>query len=101
VTLREYFAYKLAFRANSFNMLHRCGKLFQEKMVDNQIKCESNTLKWAQMNQQKLRCDSYQGLIDHLARRAQSEHLTTGTRIILPSTFMVNNFSFKYNSLNS
>jgi hypothetical protein len=92
VTLREYSAYQLAFRANSFNILHRCGKLFQQNVVDKWTKNESNNINWVKRNQATLRVESYQGLMDHLRTEAALGDRQVGSVYILPSTFPVSIF---------
>lgn len=89
VTLREYSAYQLAIRANYHNIMHRCGKLFQQIIVDKWTKVEANNINWVRANQATLRVENYQGLMDHLHTEAANANRVVGKVYILPSTFPV------------
>eukprot|EP00794_Sanderia_malayensis_P017148 gene17148-biopygen14755 len=99
VSLNEFYAYRIQVR-NAFSALHSASMLFQQYLVDAYTKIEGNTLNWILRNQQQLRVDSYQGLMDHLNRRANTEmqmanalnpnqpvEIQVGRVVILPSSF--------------
>lgn len=48
------------------NPLHRGGRLFQQYVVDNYVKIESQKLRWLRSNQEKFRREFRQGLQDSL-----------------------------------
>ncbi|WKX98137.1 hypothetical protein Q1695_013657 [Nippostrongylus brasiliensis] len=85
VSQREYYSYLISLRS-SFNPLHHAGKLFQQYLVDSYVKIEQNRLNYARTHQRELRCDSYQGLMDHLMG-SEDVQTAAGQRIILPSSF--------------
>eukprot|EP00794_Sanderia_malayensis_P011547 gene11547-biopygen9217 len=72
VSLNEFYAYRIQVR-NAFSALNSASLLFQQYLVGAYTKIEGNTLNWILRNQQQLRVDSYQGLMDHLNRRANTE----------------------------
>ena len=48
----------------SFNTIHRMGRLFQQYVVDMYAKIESSRLQYLRFNQGQLCADLYQGLAD-------------------------------------
>ena len=56
-------------------------------MVDAYTKIEGNELTYIRTHQAQLRVESYQGLVDHIHRRAEAEDANVGRIVILPSTF--------------
>ena len=89
VTLREFYAHRLSLRQNNDNLIFLAGKLFQQYVVDAYVKIESNNLEFIRHNQKQLRVEEYQGLIDHISRRASTEQVDIGRMYILPSTYIV------------
>ena len=85
LTLNEFYAFRIAVRDN-FSTIHRSRLLLQQYLVDAFTKIEGNELAYIRTHQQQLRVDSYQGLMDHLGRRAQAENVTVGRIVILPSS---------------
>ena len=86
LTLNEFYAFRIAVR-DTFSTIHRSCLLLQQYLVDAFTKIEGNELAYIRSHQQQLRVESYQGLMDHLGRRAQAEDVTVGRIIILPSGF--------------
>ena len=86
LTQLEYYIYSMAIR-REFSALHLSGRLFQQFVVDSYVKVEGQRLDFIRRNQQQLRADSYQGLLDHLEVAAAERHLQAGRVVILPSTF--------------
>ena len=86
VTQMEYYAYRIAIR-DEFNPILWGGKLFQQYLVDAYCKAESNRLNYLRKIQRELRAESYSGLADYVAHRAEREGMIPGTVVILPSSF--------------
>ncbi|CAG8714197.1 27868_t:CDS:2, partial [Dentiscutata erythropus] len=86
VTARQYYAYKLHNRQDSSSLLHYGGRLFQQYVVDNYIKIESERLNYLKFNQDKLRKELYQGLHDSY-KSGITNMLEIETRTILLSSF--------------
>ena len=85
LTLNEFYAFRIAVRDN-FSAIHRSRLLLQQYLVDAFTKIEGNELAYIRTHQQQLHVESYQGLMDHLGRRAQAENVTVGRIVILPSS---------------
>eukprot|EP00794_Sanderia_malayensis_P002727 gene2727-biopygen2251 len=99
ITLNEYYTFRIQIR-DGFSSIHSASLLFQQYLVDAYTKIERNNLNWIMKNQQQLRVDSYQGLMDHLNRQAGEEmqmanalnpnqpvDIQVGRVVILPSSF--------------
>ena len=71
---------------DNFSTIHLSRLLLQQYLVDAFTKIEGNELAYIRTHQQQLRVESYQGLMDHLGRRAQVENGTVGRIVILPSS---------------
>ncbi|CAG8590897.1 6099_t:CDS:1, partial [Dentiscutata heterogama] len=68
-------------------MLHYGGQLFQQYVVDNYVKIESERLNYLRFNQDKLHKEHYQGLHDSYLLGVTNT-AEVGTRTILPSLFI-------------
>uniref|UniRef100_UPI00358F89E5 uncharacterized protein n=1 Tax=Myxine glutinosa TaxID=7769 RepID=UPI00358F89E5 len=86
LTLNEFYAFRMAVRDN-FSTIHRSRLLFQQYLVDAFTKIEGNELNYIRTHQAVLRVESYQGLMDHVHRRAEAEGANVGRIVILPSSF--------------
>lgn len=84
VTCREFYSHRMQYRPGSQTLL-RGGRLTQEYVVDAYAKQENDRLSYIANNQQQLRSDLYQGVADAVA--AGDSGRTTGTRVVLPSSF--------------
>ena len=72
----------------TFNILHRMGRLFQQYIVDMYVKIEGERLSFLRHNQRKLRADVYQGLADVISNSdGNINGSQVGKKIILPSSF--------------
>ena len=60
----------MAIRPN-FSALHLAGKLFQQFAVDACVKIEGQRLDFIRHNQNQLRAESYEGLLDYLENAAE------------------------------
>ena len=87
VSEKEFYMYRIAYRDQSRNHIHACGKLFQQYLVDSYVKIEQSRLNYLRNNQDKIRVQNYSGLMDHLARVREEEDLLPGRIFVLPSTF--------------
>lgn len=65
-------------------MLHLSGRLFQQFVVDIYAQIEQDRLLYLRYNQDKIRADVYQGLID---ATVSGEFNRIGRRVVLPSSF--------------
>ncbi|XP_024190810.1 uncharacterized protein LOC112194807 isoform X4 [Rosa chinensis] len=83
----DYYAYMLQMRQGHENPLHRGGRLFQQYVVDNYVKIESQKLRWLRSNQEKFRREFRQGLQDSL-HAGENDAGNVGRRTILPSSFI-------------
>ena len=88
-TCLQYYSYRLMVRsANTFNIIHRMGRLFQQYIVDMYSKIEAARLAYIRYNQSKLHAEVYQGLSDAIqACDGNVDGSQLGKRVILPSTF--------------
>ena len=66
MTQHKYYKYRLFFRSNEFNILHRAGRLFQQWCVDMYSKVIHWKFNWTAENQNVIRAELYQGLEDAL-----------------------------------
>ncbi|XP_021737552.1 uncharacterized protein LOC110704077 [Chenopodium quinoa] len=85
VSPREYYAYKLQCRPN--NMLLRAGRCLQQYIVDMYVKIENTRLDYFRHNQQKIRDDLYQRVLDSI-QDGETSAINIGRRVILPPTFI-------------
>ncbi|AQK61186.1 hypothetical protein ZEAMMB73_Zm00001d054073 [Zea mays] len=66
VSVRDYYCYKFQIRPGIFNPILYGKRLFQQFAVDTYIKIESSRLDFIRKNQDRLRADLYQGLVDSM-----------------------------------
>ena len=85
VSRAAYVKYRMATRDG--NVFLMGGRLFQQWIVDSYVKIEKDRMNFCRINQQKIRADTYQGLIDHLQRTADDTNSHVGKMVILPSSF--------------
>ncbi|CAA0834185.1 Unknown protein, partial [Striga hermonthica] len=86
VSVREYFAYRIHDRDHEPSTILSARRLFQQFVVDAYTMVESSRLRYIRFNQNRLRCDLYNGLADAVLR-GDTDPSSRGKRIILPSTF--------------
>ena len=71
-----------------------CGRLTQQYVIQAYIIIESNRLNFYRYNQEKLRIECYQGIVNHVARRSFNnsnnfnELECLGNVFVLPSTYL-------------
>ena len=89
VTMREYYCFYLCPR-NHFSPILFPSPLLQQYCVDQYVKVEDNNLNFHRNNQNRLRVERYQGLIDFLNDNANNNNNNNnrpGIPVILPATF--------------
>ncbi|XP_074314080.1 uncharacterized protein LOC141649285 [Silene latifolia] len=85
ISCREYYAYKFQIRHG--NLLIRGGRLFQQFIVDMYVKIENTRLDILRLNQEAIRADLYQGILDTL-ELGEISACNVGKRIVLPPSFL-------------
>ena len=83
VSAMEYYCYRLMQRDN-FDIIHRCGRLFQQYIVDACAKIQQSRLNYIRFNQNNLRSDIYSGVADAVLANDGDR---AGRRIVLPASF--------------
>ena len=88
VTARDFAAFYLMQRPESYtgNYLQRCQKLYEEYIVDQYCKVESQRLQYVSQNQSQLRTHLYSGVED-ATKKGDRDASSVGKRVILPSSF--------------
>jgi hypothetical protein len=88
ITMQHYAAYFMNDRQPPGNALFVYGRrLYQEWLVDQYCKVESDRLRWVDTHQDSIRADVYRGLADAL--QGDVENATElGRRVVLPSSFI-------------
>ncbi|KAK9706454.1 hypothetical protein RND81_07G125800 [Saponaria officinalis] len=85
VSCREYYSKKLQNRLG--NMILRAGRCLQQYVVDMYVKLENTRLDFLRHNQDTIRAESYQGLLDTIDTGEQCA-ANVGRRVILPATYI-------------
>ena len=73
MSVRDYYYYKFQMRPRIFNPILHGKRIFRHFAVDSYVKSESSRLDYFPNNQDQIRADLYQGLVDslHAARVEQ------------------------------
>ena len=87
VSMRDYYYYKFQMRLGIFNPILFGKRLFQRFAVDTYIKIESNRLDYQRRNQDRIRADLYQGLVDSL-QAGEDRAAVVGKQTILSTSFI-------------
>ncbi|XP_074293518.1 uncharacterized protein LOC141620583 [Silene latifolia] len=85
VSCREYYCYKLQNRPG--NMLLRAGRCLQQYVVDMYVKVENTRLDFFRNNQETIRAELYQGILDTVDA-GECCAANVGRRVILPPTYI-------------
>ena len=87
----QYYKYRLMPQSGeTFNTIHRLGRLFQQYVVDMYTKIEFSRLQYLRFNQSQLCADLYQGLADAVAASdGQVDGSQLGKKVILLSLSQV------------
>ncbi|XP_053206263.1 uncharacterized protein LOC128390552 [Panonychus citri] len=78
LTLREFACYRFSDRENHFNAANHCGKLTQQLYVDIYVRYEGLRLFWIRKNQDKLRVETYAGLLDFVSGTSEAQSSRAG-----------------------
>ncbi|XP_074278706.1 uncharacterized protein LOC141602303 [Silene latifolia] len=100
VSCREYYCYRLQIRPNDSSLLLKSGRLLQQYMVDMYIKIETTRLDYIRNNQNIIRADLYQGIIDSYNDR-HTRGANIGRIFILPASFVGCDRDFRRRYLSS
>jgi hypothetical protein len=85
--VRDYYFYKFQMRLGIFNPILYVRRLFQQFAIDTYIKIESSRLDYMRNNQDTLRADLYQGLVDNMhSGEGSAENVRRHT--VLSSSFI-------------
>lgn len=87
ITCLQFYSFRLAVRPGVFSPIHAAGKLTQQYVVDTYVRVEGNRMEFLRQNQDKLRVDLYQGLLDHVATVGDVHRVRIGTVRVLPATY--------------
>ncbi|RCV43462.1 hypothetical protein SETIT_9G296200v2 [Setaria italica] len=87
VSVHDYYCYKFQMRPRIFNPILYGKRLFQQFVVDTYVKIESSCLDDIRNNQDILRADLYQGLVDSW-RTGVEDADEVGKRTVLSPTFI-------------
>uniref|UniRef100_A0A914VT15 Helitron helicase-like domain-containing protein n=1 Tax=Plectus sambesii TaxID=2011161 RepID=A0A914VT15_9BILA len=79
VTCLQFYSYHLAVHTGAFSPIHASGRLMQQYVVDSYVHMEVQCMAFLQQNQDKLRVDLYQGLLDHVAALGDVHGVQIGT----------------------
>ena len=87
MSVKDYYCYKMQIRPGIFNPILHGKRLFQQFAVDTYIKIENTRLDFMWRNQDTIRADLYQGLVDSL-HAGEGRADAVGKRIVLGSQFI-------------
>ena len=85
-TMREFFAYRIQDRSNTFSLILNAKRLFQQFLVDGYTMIESERLYFIRKKQTILRCDTVENL-RQIRTQGNTSVSNVGQRVILPSSF--------------
>ena len=80
VSVREYYAYKLQMHRHDKSHLLHFGRLLQQYIVDNYVKLETQRLAFFRTQQDDIRQEFLQGIVDAMAS-GESEASAIGRRV--------------------
>ncbi|XP_069144240.1 uncharacterized protein [Solanum lycopersicum] len=87
VSCREYYCYKIQIRDEEPNETLHSGRVFQQYIVDQYIKLETQRLDFILFNQDLFRVEAFQGIID-LLRQGERDASNIGRQKFLPGSFI-------------
>ena len=87
MSVRDYYCYKFQMRPGIFNPILHGKRLFQQFAVDTYVKIESSRLDYIRNNQDQIRADLYQGLVDSL-HAGEGRADAVGKRTVLGTSFI-------------
>lgn len=87
VSCREYYCYKIQIRPSHKSLLLHSGRLFQQYVVDMYVKIETTRLDFFCLNQEQIRAEVYQGIVDGI-QMGETSGQNMGRRVVLPGSFI-------------
>ena len=88
VSREAYVRHRMATRENVHGNAILLGRrLFQQWVVDHDVKVEKDRIEFIKANQATIRAETYTGLVDYLNTAAHDTDARVGRIVILPSTF--------------
>ena len=97
MTMQDYYRYCFHYRANQPNPYLCCGRLSSQAKVDARACIDENRLQWIIDNQEKLRVEQFQGIVDAVTNGSIDGDVV-GKRTYLPAShtggrrYMIQNF---------
>ena len=85
--MRDYYCYKFQMQPGIFNPILYGWRLFQQFAIDTYIKIQSLCLDYMRNNQDTLRANLYQGLVDSI-HSGEGFAKNVGRRTVLSSSFI-------------
>ena len=88
VTMRQYAAFHMRYRPGHFNLIPRGGRLYQQYLVDTQVKVETDRLCYVRDHQDGFngfRAETIRGVRDALAD-GEEQGRAVGRRVVLPAS---------------
>ena len=89
ITMRKYAAFHMRYRPGHFNLIPRGGRLYQQYLVDTQVKVETDRLCYCRANQDGFnghRAETIRGVRDAVAD-GEEQGRAVGQRVVLPASF--------------
>ncbi|KAF8090552.1 hypothetical protein N665_0473s0004 [Sinapis alba] len=86
LTIRQYYAYQIHTRLKEGMTLRKGGRLLHQYVVDIYTSIEEDRLRWTRNNQDVLRADLYNNIVDAVGN-GDTDAKAIGQRFILPSSF--------------
>ncbi|XP_022019297.1 uncharacterized protein LOC110919334 [Helianthus annuus] len=86
LTMNMFYAYQIHDRKDTFTLLLKAGRLFQQYLVDAYVCTEQCRLKYYRNNQNKFRSEFLRGIHDAFSK-GDTKGREVGKRIVLPSSF--------------
>lgn len=86
LTIREFYAAQIQTRLNQGMTLIKSGRLLHQYIVDIYTAIEEDRLRWARNNQDVLRAELYNNVLDAVSR-GDTDAKIIGQRFILPPSF--------------
>ena len=88
ISQTQYSSFRLHSHQNEYATLHRCGRLFQQYIVDMWASADQTRLSFLRFNQGKLRATLYSGLEDCLRADEIVDPHDLGRRTVLPTSYI-------------
>ena len=82
----DFYSFRIMVRdqPGDFNIVLKCGRLFQQYVIDQWAKIEAHRLMWCRNNQAQLRAELYHVMVDVVNSGDVIDREQAGNRIVLP-----------------